>query len=490
MITNFDVSRITGMTADSRKVEDGFLFVAVPGVKVDGRAFIPEAVAKGAAFIAVAKGTEKMDIGSKAVWIEVDHPRAFLAQTAAAFYAQQPDYNVAVTGTNGKTSTVNFARMIWTELGQKAASLGTLGLIGDGLHGYDGSTTPDPVGLFSILRDISQKGFTHLAMEASSHGLEQHRLDGVKVKAGGFSNLTRDHLDYHGTMDVYFQAKLRLFSDVIADGGTAVINADIPESAEIIRVSRARGLNVITYGFAETADLRIVGRTAVSNGQDLTLTIFGKTYDVHLNLVGAFQAMNVLCAVGLVASESCFPMDDIIAVLPRISGVVGRLQSVPHDVPQVGVYVDYAHTPDGLDTILQALRPHTQNRLICVFGCGGDRDRGKRPVMGDIAARLADIVIVTDDNPRSEDPAFIRSEVMAGIPETLSSSGRILNIGGRRNAIHAAVALLQPGDVLVLAGKGHEDGQIFATHTEPFNDLTEAQAALRTQDLSPHIPST
>lgn len=465
----FDVSRISGLTADSRKVKDGFLFVALAGVKADGRAYISDAIANGAKFVAATSGTPRQD---GVEWIEVENAHEFLALTAAAFYKHQPAHIVAVTGTNGKTSTVNFARMIWTELGQKAASLGTLGLIGEGLEGYAGMTTPDPVGLFSTLAEVEEKGFTHLAMEASSHGLQQHRLDGVRVQAAGFSNLTRDHLDYHGTMDDYFKAKLRLFTEVIADGGTAVLNADIAESAEIAKQAKGRGLNVITYGFAAGSDIRIVDRQAVTNGQDLTLTVFGKTYPIHLNLVGAFQAMNVLCAAGLIMADKSFSANDVISVLPKLQGVIGRLQSVPHTLKDVGIYVDYAHTPDGLETILNALRPHTQNRLICVFGCGGDRDRGKRPVMGEIATRLSDVAIVTDDNPRSEDPAFVRSEILAGAPKATE-------IGGRRNAIHAAVKQLQAGDVLVLAGKGHEQGQIFANHTEPFDDVTEAQAALK-----------
>jgi UDP-N-acetylmuramoyl-L-alanyl-D-glutamate--2,6-diaminopimelate ligase len=361
--------------------------------------------------------------------------------------------------------------MIWENLGLKAASLGTLGLNGKGLDGYGGMTTPDPVSLFSTLADVSQKGFTHLAMEASSHGLHQYRLDGVKIKAAGFTNLTRDHLDYHGTMEKYLEAKLRLFTDILVDGGTAVLNADIPEFQIIEKHVKDRGLSVISYGLNSDAHIRIIDRKAVTSGQDVTLSIHGKTYESHLNLVGAFQLMNVLCALGLVISDKAVSVEDILSVLPKIQGVTGRLQPVPHKNKDLGVYIDYAHTPDGLETILNALRPHTQNKLICVFGCGGDRDRGKRPVMGEIAQRLSDIAIITDDNPRSEDPQFIRAEILSGAPNAIE-------IAGRRNAIQFAVKNLKAGDVLVVAGKGHEQGQIFANYTEPFDDLTETQSAL------------
>ena len=467
----FDVSSITGITADSRKVRDGYAFVALSGVKVDGRLYIADALAAGASYIIVEKGTPQQDVTS-AEWVEVDNPRQFLAHTAAAFYKNQPNHIVTVTGTNGKTSTVNFARMIWSEIGKKSASLGTLGLMGEGLDAVAGMTTPDPVSLFSTLADLSDKKFTHLAMEASSHGLHQHRLDGVRVRAGGITNITRDHLDYHGTMDNYFDAKMRLFSDVIGDGGVAVINADIPQFSKIKECAVNRALDIITYGFSDGADLRIVERRAVSDGQDLTLNVFGKIYQVHLNLVGEFQAMNVLCAVGLVLSDKSIAINSVMSVLDKIGGVAGRLQPVPHSLKDIGVYIDYAHTPDGLETILNALRPHTTGRLICVFGCGGDRDAGKRPVMGEISTRLADITIVTDDNPRSEVPDAIRSEIMVGAKSAI-------NISGRRNAIREAVKQLKAGDVLVVAGKGHEQGQIFADYTEPFDDLTETKSALQ-----------
>lgn len=467
---SFDVSLISGISADSRKVQKGFLFVALPGGKNDGRLFITDAIRNGAKYIAVQAGTPKQDIGA-VEWIEVKNPREFLARTAASFYQKQPQHIVAVTGTNGKTSTVNFARMIWEGLNVKAASLGTLGLIGNGLQGYAGMTTPDPVSLFSTLAEVSSKGFDYLAMEASSHGLHQHRLDGVKIQAAGFTNLTRDHLDYHGSMKDYLSSKIRLFTDIVSRDGVAVLNADIPEFQDIALTVKSCGLKIISYGFSPLADIRILERSAVVDGQDLVLNVFGKSYTVHLNLVGAFQAMNVLCAVGLVLADRKFTPETVMPVLPRLVGVIGRLQPVSHGLKDIGIYIDYAHTPDGLETILTALRPHTTGRLICVFGCGGDRDKGKRPVMGEIAARLSDIAIVTDDNPRTENPDVIRSEILSG------ASG-LINIAGRRSAIQKAVQYLQAGDVLVVAGKGHEQGQIFATHTEPFDDLTEIQTAL------------
>ncbi len=468
---NFDVSKITGLTADSRQVRDGFLFIALPGTKINGADYIADAILKGAKFIAAPKNSVRQTIPSDVEWLDIDNPRQFLSKTAAAFYRNQPQNIVAVTGTNGKTSTVNFARMIWNACGIKSASLGTLGLIGDGLEGYAGMTTPDPVTLFSNLNDVTCKGISHLAMEASSHGLHQHRLDDVNISAAGFTNLTRDHLDYHGSMDNYLESKIRLFTEILRKDGTAVLNADIPEFIQISNRVKAHHINMISYGFSKDADIRVLSRNSVVTGQDLKLRVLGQDYQIHLGLVGAFQMMNVLCAVGLVMADKKIPVDKIMSVLPSLQGVVGRLQSVPHRLENVGIYIDYAHTPDGLETILNALRPHTTGRLICVFGCGGDRDKGKRPMMGEIATRLSDMVIVTDDNPRSEDPAMIRADILSAAPNAIE-------VDGRRNAIQIAVQQLKVGDVLVLAGKGHEQGQIFATHTEPFDEFTEVQIAL------------
>lgn len=464
---NFDVSCINGVTSDSRKVKAGYLFVAVRGTVQNGEDFIPQAIQNGAKFIAV-KSTSGVERVPSVEWIEVDNPAQFLAQMAADFYAHQPKNIYAVTGTNGKTSTVNFVRMILELLDKKAASIGTLGVIGKGLTTSAGMTTPDAVTLFSTLASLKENGFETVALEASSHGLHQYRLDGVKLRAAGFTNLTRDHLDYHGTFDEYFVAKIRLFAEILPIGGVAVLNMDVPESHKLIEICRARHQKIIGYGAHKDSQLRFVSRKAVADGQEVTLEAFGKTYSFHLNLVGEFQLMNVLCAVGLLLADEFISLDDIITVLPKLSGVVGRLQPVQHNLKNIGVYIDYAHTPDGLETILKALRPHVQNRLICVFGCGGDRDTGKRPQMGEIAGRLADISIVTDDNPRSELPADIRADILKGYADATE-------IAGRENAIRMAVEKLTEGDVLVVAGKGHEQGQIFADHIEPFDDYSITQ---------------
>jgi UDP-N-acetylmuramoyl-L-alanyl-D-glutamate--2,6-diaminopimelate ligase len=332
-------------------------------------------------------------------------------------------------------------------------------------------TTPDPVTLHAHLADLAAAGITHLALEASSHGLHQFRLDGVKIKAAGFTNLTRDHLDYHMTMDEYRDAKLRLFSEVLAEDGTAVVNADAPEAALISKICADRKIRCWTYGQAGK-DLRILESEPVSQGQKLKLEIMGRRAGLTLPLVGSFQAMNVLCAAGLAAALDENKLDDIIDTLPLLEGVPGRLQLVPGHPKNAAVYVDYAHTPDALENILASLRPHTDKRLVCLFGCGGDRDSGKRPVMGQIAARLADLVIVTDDNPRSEDPASIRASILEGAPNALE-------VSGRRDAIRQAISLLEEGDILVIAGKGHEQGQIFADRVDPFDDGNEAHSAMQ-----------
>ncbi|HNS45042.1 MAG TPA: UDP-N-acetylmuramoyl-L-alanyl-D-glutamate--2,6-diaminopimelate ligase, partial [Alphaproteobacteria bacterium] len=382
--------------------------------------------------------------------------------------AGEPERIVAVTGTNGKTSTVNFTRQIWEKLGERAASLGTLGVIGEGLSGYSGMTTPDPVELHKTLQDLKQKGFDYLAMEASSIGIEQHRLNGITIGAAGYTNLTHDHLDYHGTMEAYKSMKMRLFSKLLKEDGVAVVNADTPEFAEIKTICEKRGITFWGYGHKGDA-LKLVVREAIPTGQNLTLDVLGAPYEVFLPLVGEFQTMNVLCALGLVLAEGKFEVHKVIETLSTLSPIPGRLQQVSNS----SVYVDYAHTPDALENVLNALRPHTAGRLICLFGCGGDRDKTKRPKMGEISSRLADVTIVTDDNPRSEDLATIRSEILGG------ASQSAINIDGRRTAIRKAVAMMQNGDVLVLAGKGHEHGQIFATHTEHFDDVEEASNALK-----------
>ncbi|HYD29604.1 MAG TPA: UDP-N-acetylmuramoyl-L-alanyl-D-glutamate--2,6-diaminopimelate ligase [Azospirillaceae bacterium] len=468
---------IAGLTADSRAVKPGYLFAALPGSKMDGRAFIADAVRAGAVAVLAPEGTVLPAIPGAAfpvVLVEDDSPRRRFAQMAAAFFDRQPREIVAVTGTNGKTSTVQFVRQIWNRLGHSAASLGTIGVTAsgpgtDGLDTYGAMTTPDPVTLHQELHTLAEAGVEHVAMEASSHGLDQYRLDGVRLKAAGFTNLTRDHLNYHGTMEAYLQAKAQLFERVLPADGVAVINADVEEFQALSKLCDWRGIRVIGYGFGGR-ELRVLDVQPLAHGQRLTLEVMGRRHAVALPLAGRFQAWNVLCALGLVLASGA-DQDAAVAALESLEGVPGRLQHVATSPAGAPVYVDYAHTPDALETVLNALRPHTAGRLVVAFGCGGDRDRGKRPVMGSIAARLADRVIVTDDNPRTEVPEAIRCEVMAGCP--LAEE-----IGDRREAIRAAVRGLGSTDVLVIAGKGHEQGQDVGTEIRPFDDAVEARNAV------------
>ncbi|MDD3021410.1 MAG: UDP-N-acetylmuramoyl-L-alanyl-D-glutamate--2,6-diaminopimelate ligase [Alphaproteobacteria bacterium] len=464
-----DMTKFSGISSDSRQIKSGYMFVAIPGAKLDGRDFIKAAIENGAMAVVVPTGTPVESPNVEV--IETDNPRAYLCHAAAAFYNAKIPYVAAVTGTNGKTSTVHFARELWKSLHEKAASLGTLGMVGEGLDGYSGMTTPDPVWLHQSLKNLADKGFTHLAMEASSIGIEQYRLDDIGIKAAGFTNLTRDHLDYHGTMEKYLDSKMRLFSELLDNQGIAIVNADVPEFENIRQFCEQRKIPCWGYG-VKGKEITLKSREIFPQGQKIELEVLGQNFSVMLPLVGLFQTMNVLCALGLVLAENKFDVADVVNNLSHISSVPGRLQQV-QGTKEFAVYVDYAHTPDALENILNALRPHTENRLICLFGCGGDRDTGKRPVMGDISTRLADVTIVTDDNPRSENPQEIRADILKGCQE------QVLEIDGRRNAIRQAVQMLRKGDVLVLAGKGHEQGQIFATHTEPFDDVTETEAALR-----------
>ncbi|MBM3538848.1 MAG: UDP-N-acetylmuramoyl-L-alanyl-D-glutamate--2,6-diaminopimelate ligase [Alphaproteobacteria bacterium] len=461
---------IFGITADSRAVKPGWLFAALPGAKADGRAFVGDALARGA--VAVL-GEPDLALPAGIALVPSRNPRLELARIAARFHARQPRVIAAVTGTNGKTSVAAFARQIWSELGHKAASLGTLGLVAPGRERPGSLTTPDPVALHADLAALAGEGVDHLAIEASSHGLAQHRLEGMRVSTAAFTNLTRDHLDYHGSMAAYFAAKKRLFAEVMAPGGTAVLNADTAEFAELERLSRAAGHRVIGYGHAgREITLRNVAREP--HGQRLAITFFGRDATIDLKLVGEFQAMNALAALGLVVGSGV-EAAQALAVLERLDGVPGRLQRAAVRANGAAVYVDYAHTPDALETILKALRPHTPRRLVVIFGCGGDRDAGKRPQMGTIAANLADRVIVTDDNPRSEKPGTIRQAILAASPGAIE-------IGDRRAAIFAAAAEIQGGDLLVIAGKGHEQGQIVAGSVLPFDDVTVARQAVAAAD--------
>ena len=440
---------ITGITADSRAVKPGMIFVALPGAKADGTAFIAQAVASGAAAVLAPIGTVWPQNVPPRPLITSATPRRDLALLAAALAGPQPECVVAVTGTNGKTSTVDFLRQLWALSGQKAASLGTLGVVAPGHAGGGGLTTPDPVALAHTLAMLAREGVTHAAMEASSHGLHQSRLDGVAIRAAGFTNLTRDHLDYHHTMAEYRAAKLRLFDTLLPEGAPAfaadVLDADTLDALR--RIAATRRL-----------DLRVIGvQSATARPDGQVLNLFGR--EVFLPLAGRFQADNVAMAAALATATG---IADPLALLGRLHGVRGRLElaaTLPHGA---AAYVDYAHTPDAIERLIAALRPHTTGRLVIVFGAGGDRDPGKRPLMGQ-AAMAADVAIITDDNPRSENPATIRAAIRAAIPDALE-------IGDRAAANAAGLEMLRAGDVLVVAGKGHELGQIVGQTTLPFDD--------------------
>ncbi len=458
---------ITGLTADSRKVAPGFLFAALPGSHADGRKFIADAVASGAAAVLAPFGTAWPPGVPPRPLIEHAEPRRALALLAASHAGPQPDSIIAVTGTNGKTSTVDFIRQLFALAGRKAASLGTLGVIAPGHDGGTGLTTPDPVALAETLAQLARAGVRHAALEASSHGLDQFRLDGVRLAAAGFSNITRDHLDYHGTFAAYRAAKLRLFAELLPAHAHAVVNADMDAATfDALRaVATTRRLDLRSVGEAGNW-ARLLSTTPLPHGQVIAVATGGSEHRIELALPGRFQADNVLLAVALAeATGLCAAWD----LAPHLRGVRGRMEFAARLPNGAGAYVDYAHTPDALERLLLALRPHTQHRLVCVFGAGGDRDAGKRPLMGAVAARLADLAIVTDDNPRTEAAASIRAQIMQGC-----AGGR--EIGDRAQAIAAALNELGPGDVLVVAGKGHEQGQIIGRDVLPFDDATVIRA--------------
>ena len=460
---------IRSITADSRLVSPGTLFVALPGVAHDGRRFIADAIGRGAAAILTdAAGAASHAAAAVPVLVD-ENPRRRLALLAARLHSPQPKTVAAVTGTNGKTSTASFTRQIWADTGLRAASIGTLGIEGpDGLQ-PGAMTTPDPVALHRALADLAADRIDHAVLEASSHGLDQYRLDGVRITAGAFTNLTQDHLDYHRTMAAYLAAKLRLFEHVLAPGGTAVLNADIPEFAEAAAVARAAGHPIIDFGAQATA-LRLIDRASTAAGQRLDLEILGRQRTIELPLVGTFQVMNALAALGLAIATGIDP-DRAADALTRLQGVRGRVELVATLANGAAVFVDFAHTPDGLEKILTALRPHATGKLVVAFGAGGDRDPIKRPLMGAMCARLADVQIVTDDNPRSETPALIRQAILAACPGATE-------IGDRAQAIDHGIGLLEAGDVFVIAGKGHEQGQTVAGIVHPFDDAEVARAAI------------
>ena len=456
---------VTGVTADSRKAKPGFLFVAIPGTKADGAQFAKQAIANGA----VAVASEQKIEGLGAAFIQVKNARRALALAAAHFYSRQPQTIAAVTGTSGKTSVAAFTRQIWESLGLAAASIGTVGVVSPKGETYGSLTTPDPVELHRTLDELAGEGVTHLALEASSHGLDQHRLDGVRIAAGAFTNLSRDHMDYHPTIDDYLAAKMRLFGDLVADGGTAVIDVDDCYAGQVVETAKKRGLKIMTVG--EKGDgIKLVSGAIDGFAQVVTLAHAGRTYKVKLPLVGGFQVQNAAVAAGLAIATGAEPAP-VFAALEKLVGAKGRLElaGTHNGAP---IFIDYAHKPDALAKALQALRPYASGKLIVVFGAGGDRDTGKRPIMGRIAQENADSVIVTDDNPRSENPAAIRAAILAEAPGATE-------IGDRAQAIRAGVAALKSGDVLLIAGKGHEVGQIVGDKVLPFSDHDAVAAALQ-----------
>ena len=462
---------ISGLTADSRAVEPGYLFAALPGSHYDGRDFIADAVGRGAVAVLAPPDTEvaRPKGGAPIELLTDDNPRRRLSLLAARFYGRQPATTVAVTGTNGKTSVVEFARQIWQRLGHKAAGLGTLGVIARGFEAGPGLTTPDPVLLHRTLAELARAGIEHAAIEASSHGLDQFRLDGVRLSAAAFTNLGRDHLDYHRDMAAYLAAKRRLFEALLPPAAPAVLNADAPEFDSLRAVCRDAGNEVVSYGRAG-ASLRLEDVTPLPGGQRLVFTLDGRSYDTRLPLVGGFQAMNALAALALVTATGA-DAGRAVDALAHLAGARGRLELAAHHPGGGAIYVDFAHTPDALEAVLGALRPHVAGSLTVVFGAGGDRDAGKRPLMGEAVSRLADRAIVTDDNPRTEDAAAIRAQILAACPTATE-------IGDRRAAIEAAIAGLAPDDTLLIAGKGHEQGQIVGAQTLPFDDAQVARQAV------------
>ena len=456
-----------GVTADSRKVKPGVLFVAIAGAKADGAHFAKQAINAGAA--AVAAEQRPAELSDAVAFIRVKNSRRALALVAAKIFSRQPETIVAVTGTSGKTSVAAFTRQIWSVLGYQAASIGTIGVVSPKGERYGSLTTPDPVELHRTLDQLAGEGITHLALEASSHGLDQYRLDGVRVAAGAFTNLSRDHLDYHPTIEAYLAAKLRLFEDLIARGGTAVVGVDDCYAGQVIEVAKEHGLRIISVG-ERGDDIKLIGGFIDGFAQIVTIAHGGRTYKVKLPLVGAFQVQNAGIAAGLAIATGAEPAL-VFAALEKLTGAKGRLElaGTHNNAP---IFIDYAHKPDALKKALESLRPYASGKLFVVFGAGGDRDSGKRPIMGRIAAENADRVIVTDDNPRSESPAAIRAAILVNAPGAAE-------IADRAEAIRKTIAELAVGDVLLIAGKGHETGQIIGDRIIPFSDHEAVSAALQ-----------
>ncbi|MEI9418459.1 UDP-N-acetylmuramoyl-L-alanyl-D-glutamate--2,6-diaminopimelate ligase [Mesorhizobium sp. Cs1321R2N1] len=457
---------VSGISSDSRQVKPGVLFFALAGIRADGASYAADAARRGAA--AIVAGSALADLPVPV--LAVNDPRLALALSAACYFGRQPQTMVAVTGTSGKTSVAAFTRQIWEQAGYAAASIGTTGVVAPGRNEYGSLTTPDPVALHQLLRELADAGVTHASMEASSHGLDQRRLDGVKLSAGGFTNLGRDHMDYHPTVEDYHRAKLRLFDTLLPKGTPAVVFADDPWSEPTIKTARAAGLDVLTVG-RHGDFLRLKRVEHERHRQRAEVEADGVIHEIDLPLAGDFQIANALVSAGLAISTGT-SVAKALAALEKLKGAPGRLDLVGTTASGAPVYVDYAHKPDALENVLSSVRPFTTGRVMVVFGCGGDRDRGKRPIMGEIATRLADVVIVTDDNPRSEVPETIRAAILAAAPGAIE-------IGDRRKAIHEAVGMLHAGDTLIVAGKGHEEGQTIGSETLHFSDHEEVRAALR-----------
>lgn len=472
-------AEITGLTVDSRAVTPGMLFAALPGATVHGGTFIAKAIADGAsAIITDAKGAsiaaDALNASDVALIVAQD-PRQTLAQTASLWFGPHPANVVAVTGTNGKTSVSTFCRQIWEIMGLPAVNLGTTGVEGAWLYPLQ-HTTPEPVTLHRVMAEAAHNGVTHVAMEASSHGLDQRRLDGVLLSAAGFTNFTQDHLDYHETFEAYFDAKIGLFTRVLSEDGVAVVNLDDPRGDQVASICMSRGQEVIGVGRHPDAQLQLTGQRFDSVGQDVLFKWQGQRYQTRLDLIGGFQAENVLLAAGLCIASGSEP-DDVIDALQELTTVRGRMELAATRENGAAIFVDYAHTPDAVATALKAMRPHVMGRIVVIVGAGGDRDTSKRPLMGAAAAQHADVVIVTDDNPRSEDPASIRAAVMAGALNGIGTPS-VTEVGDRAEAILRGVDGLAPGDALLIAGKGHESGQTIGDTVLPFDDVEQASVAV------------
>lgn len=470
-------ARISGISVDSRAVMPGHLFAAMPGTKVHGARFVDAALSQGAAAVLTdAEGAQiaaEALAGSEVALVIAADPRQALAFACALFFGAQPATMIAVTGTNGKTSVATFVRRLWQEMGFRAVNLGTTGIEGDWQAPLR-HTTPDPITLHKALAEAALAGVEHAAMEASSHGLDQRRLDGVQLRAAGFTNFSQDHLDYHADFEEYFAAKAGLFARVLPEEGTAVVNIDDARGIDMLAIAKARGQETLTVGDSQGADLRLLGQRFDATGQELRLSWHGVVEQFRLNLIGGFQGQNALLAAGLVIACGA-EAEDVFRALPKLDTVRGRMQLAATRDSGAAVYVDFAHTPDAVSTAIKALRPHVMGRLVAIIGAGGDRDAGKRPLMGAAAAEHADVVIVTDDNPRSEDPAAIRLQVLGGAPEAIE-------VGDRAEAILRGVDMLQPGDALLVCGKGHETGQIVGDTVYPFDDVEQASVAVAALD--------